>query len=112
MSDKYHRGLRNSLNDTKYKLQFASMTLKTNESKNNINGIKSDISRINDFSDEIGNNTLNISSNLGKINDDIGNISSNASNVAGILYKIDDNNKSYLEKINSNKNYISNNFKK
>ena len=44
MSDKYYRGLRNSLNDTKYKLQIASMTLKINENKNNINGIKSDIS--------------------------------------------------------------------
>ena len=44
MSDKYYRGLRNFLNDTKYKLQFASMTLKINENKNNINGIKNDIS--------------------------------------------------------------------
>ena len=26
MSDKYYRGLRNFLDDTKYKLQFASMT--------------------------------------------------------------------------------------
>ena len=40
MSDKYYRGLRNSLNYVKYKLQFASMTLKINENKNNINGIK------------------------------------------------------------------------
>ena len=97
MSDKYCRGLRNSLNDAKYELQFASMTLKINENSNNINGIKSDISRINDFSDEIGNNTLNISSNLGKIYDNIGNISSNASNVTGILYKIDNNNESCLK---------------
>ena len=36
MSDKYYRGLRNFLNDTKYKLQFASMTLKINENKNDI----------------------------------------------------------------------------
>ena len=43
MSDKYYRGLRNFLNDTKYKLQFASMTLEINENKNNVNGIKSDI---------------------------------------------------------------------
>ena len=43
MSDKYYRGLRNFLNDTKYKLQLASMTLKINENKNNINGIKNDI---------------------------------------------------------------------
>ena len=27
MSNKYYRGLRNSLRDTKYKLQLASMTL-------------------------------------------------------------------------------------
>ena len=44
MSDKYYRGLRNFLNDAKYKLQFAFMTLKINENKNNINGIKNDIS--------------------------------------------------------------------
>ena len=43
MSDKYYRGLRNSLNDVKYKLKLASMTLKINENKNNINGIKNDI---------------------------------------------------------------------
>ena len=49
MSDKYYRELRNSLNDTKYELQFARMTLKINENKNNINGIKSDISGINNF---------------------------------------------------------------
>ena len=66
MSDKYYRGLRNSLNDTKYKLQFASMTLKTNENKNDINGIKRDIFGINDFSGDIGTNTSNISSNLKK----------------------------------------------
>ena len=55
MSDKYYRGLRNFLNDTKYKLQLASMTLKIDENKNNISGIKNNISGINDFSDEISN---------------------------------------------------------
>ena len=49
MSDKYYRGLRNSLNDTKYKLQLASMTLKLNENKNDTNGIESNISGINNF---------------------------------------------------------------
>ena len=44
MSDKYYRGLRNSLNDVKYKLQLASINLKINENKNNINGIINDIS--------------------------------------------------------------------
>ena len=69
MSDKYYRGLRNFLNDTKYKLQLASMTLKINENKNNINGIKSDISEINNFSDRINDNETDISNNLTKIND-------------------------------------------
>ena len=64
MSNKYYRGFRNSLNDTKYKLQIASMTLKINENKNNINGIKSDISGINDFSDKIDTNENDISYNL------------------------------------------------
>ena len=68
MSDKYYRGLRNFLNDTKYKLQLASMTLKINENKNNINEIKNDISGINNFSDKINDNETNISSNLSKLN--------------------------------------------
>ena len=67
MSDKHYRGLRNSLNDTKYKLQLASMTLKINENKNNINGRKSDISRINNFSDKMNDNENSISNNLEKI---------------------------------------------
>ena len=66
MSDKYYRGLRNSLNDVKYKLQLASMTLKINENKNNINGIKSNISGINNLTKN-DNNTSNISDNLTKI---------------------------------------------
>ena len=37
---KYYRGLISSINDVKYKLQLASMTLKINENKNNITGIK------------------------------------------------------------------------
>ena len=52
MSDKYYRGLRNFLNDTKYKLQFASTTLKINDNKNNISGIKNDIT---DNLSKIGN---------------------------------------------------------
>ena len=43
MSDKYYRGLKNIINDTKHKLQLASMTLKINENKNSISGIKNDI---------------------------------------------------------------------
>ena len=38
MSDKYYRGLRNSIYDTKYKLQFTAMSLKINENKNIIDG--------------------------------------------------------------------------
>ena len=68
MSDKYYRGLRNFLNDTKHKLQLASMTLKINENKNSISGIKNDISGINNFSDKINDNSSDISTNLGKIN--------------------------------------------
>ena len=52
------------MDDTKYKLQLASMSLKINENKNNIDGIKSNISGINDFSDDIGTSTSNISSNF------------------------------------------------
>ena len=65
-TDKYYRGIKKSMDDTKYKLQLASMELKINENKNDINGIKSDISIIDDFSDDIGTNTSNTSSNLKK----------------------------------------------
>ena len=43
MSDRYYRGLKNIINDTKHKLQLASMNLKINENKNSISGIKNDI---------------------------------------------------------------------
>ena len=69
MSDKYYCGLRNSIDDTKYELQFASMTLKINENKNNINGIKSNISEINNFSEKINTNENDISKNLERIHD-------------------------------------------
>ena len=69
MSDKYYRGLKNIINDTKHKLQLASMTLKINENKNSISGIKNDISEINNFSDKINDNSSSISDNLSKIND-------------------------------------------
>ena len=60
MSDKYYRGLKNFLNDTKYKLQLSSMTLKINENKNNITRIKNDISRINNILSDISNNSNEI----------------------------------------------------
>ena len=88
MSDKYYRGLRNILNDTKYKLQLASMNLKINENKNSISGIKNDISEINNFSDKINDNENNISDNLTKINDndnDIDEIRSNLNNIKNDL---------------------------
>ena len=81
MSDKYYRGLRNILNDTKFKLQLASMDLKINENKNNISGIKNDISGINDFSDKINDNSSDISTNLGKINDNSSSISTNSGKI-------------------------------
>ena len=77
MSDKYYRGIKKYMDDTKYKSQLASMTLKINENKNNINVIKNDISGINDFSDKIDTNVNSITSNLTKINDNESNITSN-----------------------------------
>ena len=74
MSDKYYRGLRNILNDVKFKLQLASMDLKINENKNNISGIKNDISEINNFSDKINDNSSSISNNSGKIDSNTLNI--------------------------------------
>ena len=68
MSDKYYRGLINSVSDAKHKIQLALMTLKINENRNIISGIKNDISEINNFSDKINVNETNISSNLSKIN--------------------------------------------
>ena len=94
MSDKYYRGLKNFLNDTKYKLQLVSMALKINENKNNISGIKNDISGINNFSDKINDNENNISDNLGKINTNTSSISSN-------LGKINTNTNN-INKINEN----------
>ena len=94
MSDKYYRGKRNSLNDAKYKLQLASMTLKINENKNNINGIKSDISGINNLG-KINDNETNISSNLGKIDTNISNIDEINKNLSNIDF--DSNNKYSIE---------------
>ena len=81
MSDKYYRGLRNILNDVKFKLQLASMDLKINENKNNISGIKNDISEINNFSNKINDNSSDISSNLGKINVNSSSISNNSGKI-------------------------------
>ena len=84
MSDKYYRGLRNFLNDTKNKLQLASMTLKINENKNSISGIKNDISEINNFTGKINDNKTNISSNLKIINTNKNNISFNLEEITDI----------------------------
>ena len=94
MSDKYYRGLKIFLNDTKYKLQLASLTLKINENKNSISGIKNDISEINNFSDKINDNENNISDNLGRIN-------TNSSSISTNLGKINTN-KFDIDEINSN----------
>ena len=108
MSDKYYRGLRNFLNDTKYKLQLASMTLEINENKNNISGIKNDISEINNFSNKINDNETNISDNLVKVNDNTSDISSNLSKINTNTSSISTNsgkistNKSDIDEINSN----------
>ena len=114
MSDKYYRGLKNIINDTKYKLQLASMTLKINENKNNISGIKNDISEINNFSDKINDNETNISDNLGKINDndnDIDEIRSNLNNIKNDLsdFKINYSIQNlFLFDINIEQNYTLN----
>ena len=100
MADKYYRGLRNSLNDAKYKLQLASMVLKINENKNNINGIKSNISEINNFSEKINTNENDISNNLEKIytdDNDIVEIKSNLNNIKNDLsdFEINENINNY-----------------
>ena len=84
MSEKYYRGLRNILNDTKYKLQLASMNLKINENKNSISGIKSDLSGINNFSDKINDNSSNISSNKGLIDTNTSDISTNLEKITAL----------------------------
>ena len=107
MSDKYYRGLRNILNDTKYKLQLASMTLKINENKNNITGIKNDISGINNLS-KINDNETNISDNLSKIDKNTSDISSNKGLIGTNTRDISTN----LGKINTNTSDISSNLGK
>ena len=98
----------------KNKLQLASMTLKINENKNNISGIKNDISEINNFSDKINDNENNISNNLEKINDndnDIDEIRSNLNNIKNDLsdFKINYSIQNlFLFDINIEQNYTLN----
>ena len=106
MSDRYYRGLRNFLNDTKYKLQLTSMTSKINENKNNINGIKSDISGINDFSDKINDNETNISSNLTKINDNENSISNNLEKIDNFTQYILKSGKDFEKNIQLKNKYL------
>ena len=82
MSDKYYRGLINSVSDAKHKIQLALMTLKINENRNIISGIKDDITEINNFSDKINVNETNISDNLTKINDNTNDIDKIKSNLS------------------------------
>ena len=90
MSDKYYRGLISSVDDVKNKLQLALMTLKINENRNIISGIKNDISEINNFSDKINDNETNISNNLTKINDNDNNIDEIRSNLNNIKNDLSD----------------------
>ena len=90
MSDKYYRGLISSVDDVKNKLQLALMTLKINENRNIISGIKNDISEINNFSDKINDNETNISNNLTKINDNDDNIDEIRSNLNNIKNDLSD----------------------
>ena len=105
MSDKYYRGLRNTLNDVKNKLQLASMNLKINENKNSISGIKNDISEINNFSDKINDNETNISDNLKQINTNTSSISTNSEQINTNTSSISTNS----EQINTNTSSISTN---
>ena len=82
MSNKYYRGLIDSVGNVKQKLQLALMTLKINENRNIISGIKNDISEINNFSDKINVNETNISDNLSKINDNTNDIDEIRSNLS------------------------------
>ena len=70
MSDNYYRKIKKNIDDTKYKLQLSAMTLNINNSKNDIDEIKSNIS-------EINNNKNNILSNLSKIENNENIISNN-----------------------------------
>ena len=116
MSDRYYRGLRSSLNDVKYKLQLASMTLKINENKNSISGIKNDISESNNFSDKINDNSSNISTNSGKISINTSSISTNSGKISTNTSSISTNSgqistntsaiSTNLGKINTNKSDI------
>ena len=90
MSDKYYRGLISSVDNVKNKLQLALITLKINENRNIISGIKNDISEINNFSDKINNNVTNISSNLSKINDNDNNINEIRTNLNNIKNDLTD----------------------
>ena len=108
MSDKYYRGLRNFLNDTKHKLQLASMTLKINENKNSISGIKSDISGINNFSDKINDNTSSISTNSGRIITNKSAISINSDQIS----KNKNNILTNSDQISTNTSSISTNLEK
>ena len=105
MSDKYYRGLRNILNDTKHKLQLASMTLKINENNNSISGIKNDISEINNFSDKINDNT---STNSGRIITNKSAISINSDQIS----KNKNNILTNTSQISTNTSSISSNLKK
>ena len=108
MSDKYYRGLRDFLNDTKYKFQLASMTLKINENKNSISGIKNDISGINNFSDKINDNETSISTNLGLISTNTEAISTNSGLINTNTADISTNS----DQISTNTSSISRNLKK
>ena len=90
MSDKYYRGLKSTIDDVKLKLQLTLMTLKINENRNIISGIKNDISEINNFSDKINDNETNISSNLLKINDNDNNIDEIRTNLNNIKNDLSD----------------------
>ena len=66
MADKYYRKITKSIDDTKYKLQLAAITLKINKNDIDIKEIKNNISKIKDSSGKTNTNENNISSNLEK----------------------------------------------
>ena len=101
----YYREVEKSVNDLKYKMQIAALTL-------NVNKNKSDIKTLRDTNLlKINTNKINISSNLEKINGISSNLIKEVFNKSYIIEKQNfsfDKNKHFFNIIEAN---IKNNFK-
>ena len=77
----YYRKIEKSINDLKYKMQIAALTLKINENKSDIKTLKdNNLLKIN-------TNKINISNNLEKINDISNNLTKQVFNRKYIVEK-------------------------